>query len=299
MNCDKYENLMNQYIDGELYGDLKDDFEQHISGCQLCRKKLDALTQIVYKLNNIEEEELPDTYHSEVMNKIAVTENKKRFYNFSKAFATAACFIILISAGGVFLKNTQTAENIPKSNIADEDFTDAPLAAPFSAETPSTRVRTADNDISSAESDINSNDILAFSIDRSQIIISKYDVSVSSENKSDTESKIIEILKNRNIEYWIDSNVISARVFKDDIETILDEIEEKAAIISKDISTEDKTDEYLEQKNILEGLYSEQIKEDNIYEHEQKVQDANSALFRFEREADYPILNLNIIWFFF
>lgn len=117
-DCITEKELISLYIDNELSEEDKIEFENHLLNCESCRQDVSNLTFIVNAVKDINEVELPENFHEEIMNKIKF-ENKKKvsFFNIQnfKKFTYAAA-ILLITVIGVDL-NKKFSENNNLNNI--------------------------------------------------------------------------------------------------------------------------------------------------------------------------------------
>jgi hypothetical protein len=52
-NCDKFKRLMSEFLDGELRGTLKSEFEEHIKGCRVCSDAVTRLQNIRSSLHRL------------------------------------------------------------------------------------------------------------------------------------------------------------------------------------------------------------------------------------------------------
>ena len=56
LTCSQVLALINSYVTGNINSKLREDVEKHISKCHSCRKRVEDLTRILLKFDNINEE---------------------------------------------------------------------------------------------------------------------------------------------------------------------------------------------------------------------------------------------------
>ena len=114
MKCEKYLDMMSLYIDNRLEAQELEDFEEHIINCSSCQEELNILKEIVNDINELEELELPERFHQELMSKIQ-TKPSQRWKIIS---AIAAAF--LITAIAVDRLQLNTSKNAIPDSLAPE-----------------------------------------------------------------------------------------------------------------------------------------------------------------------------------
>ena len=119
MKCKEAFELMSLYFDNEIEETDKIELFKHISNCEQCKADFDNLEQMINSVNNLPLLELPENFHSELMekikdeNKVISFENKiakKAIYKKYMAIAVVL-FVLIIVGGNVFLKNNINIEN--------------------------------------------------------------------------------------------------------------------------------------------------------------------------------------------
>lgn len=127
MDCSDFKNMMSMYVDGEIDAKDKTDFERHLKHCPECENELECFRLISEKLRGMEEKELPDGFHSELMSKIKRLERKRSFFNIKmfRGFGAMAAGIVIIMVvvfiGGNDLKNDGRVENIINRTLKTEE----------------------------------------------------------------------------------------------------------------------------------------------------------------------------------
>lgn len=100
MNCVDIQNLLSAYIDGECSDNEKRIIEEHLKQCSDCIEEYRLLKTLIGDLNNIEEIDLPDGFHNDLMDKIKSStpivkkKNRRGWYS-----VTAAAFLFIIIFG--------------------------------------------------------------------------------------------------------------------------------------------------------------------------------------------------------
>lgn len=129
MDCEVVRNLMSSYIDKDINEIDRIEFEEHLKNCTVCMEEYNLLLSTVTYCNQLEEIELPETFHQELMGKIKELGNdrnryKKNFFrrNWSWMAGVAAVFVVaaigLSSLKG--LPQLGTNDNIATEKAASE-----------------------------------------------------------------------------------------------------------------------------------------------------------------------------------
>ncbi len=161
MNCEKYSEWISLYIDGELEGDDKVTFENHISTCDSCHEELTVLQEITKDIRSLESIEVPEGFHDDLMRKIKniPIQQRKWYLNLKLASAVAAVFIfstILIKPLTINAPKDsapEQANNMAKSRMmmdSPADFGIAP-AAEMAPEQPIAEAAVEETEFSSDE----------------------------------------------------------------------------------------------------------------------------------------------------
>ncbi|NLM44450.1 MAG: DUF4349 domain-containing protein [Clostridiales bacterium] len=101
MDCETVKNLMSSYIDKDINEIDRIEFEKHLKNCADCMEEYNLLLSTVTYCNQLEEMELPETFHQELMGKIQeLGPNKysKNFFkrNWSWLAGVAAVFVVAV-----------------------------------------------------------------------------------------------------------------------------------------------------------------------------------------------------------
>lgn len=104
MNCNNAVELISLYLDNELNYESEKELFEHIEECSFCKKEFEELKALVEILNDEPDIELPENFHSELMQKI----NEEKVVDINKAskrksnmkfkryslVAAFACFVV-------------------------------------------------------------------------------------------------------------------------------------------------------------------------------------------------------------
>lgn len=108
MSCEKCRELLWGYLANELTKEDADFVAAHFTQCASCQEEAEQLKKIMDSLKNLPEEELPEGYHEEFMEKLAQEEKvtplfvqKKPRYKWKQFSLVAAAVLIVAAIGGV------------------------------------------------------------------------------------------------------------------------------------------------------------------------------------------------------
>jgi len=98
MECIKALDMMNDYIDGQLNKDETELFEKHLQSCEACKSDYEFMNNIIDKLHSIEEVEVPETLHDDIMRKIQHIAPSKARFTWVKPITSfvAAAFLLFV-----------------------------------------------------------------------------------------------------------------------------------------------------------------------------------------------------------
>lgn len=99
MDCELVRSLMSSYIDKDINEIDRVEFEKHLESCSDCMKEYNLLLSAVAYCNELEEIELPETFHQDLMGKIqelGPVKSRKSFFkrNWSWVAGVAAVFVV-------------------------------------------------------------------------------------------------------------------------------------------------------------------------------------------------------------
>lgn len=97
MNCIEVQELLSAYIDNECTENEQKLIETHLKSCPHCLDEYNLIKNIVNMTNELEELNVPDDFHNNLMNKIHEMSPSKFYYKYSMAVALFI-FVIMFSA---------------------------------------------------------------------------------------------------------------------------------------------------------------------------------------------------------
>ncbi len=120
INCTCAEELMGEYIDGELSAQKKAALESHLSSCERCRKDFEKLEKTVALLGDAAKD-VPEELYGSVMAKIG--SNKKRKTVLWRRLGTvcAAAFVFVAASVYMLPKFAGEADNMAAEGYIAED----------------------------------------------------------------------------------------------------------------------------------------------------------------------------------
>lgn len=109
MKCETCRELLWAYLERESSAEEITEIEQHLTECTDCRKELEIQREILETLQSLPDEELPEGYHEELMEKLQAegTSNvvafpqKKKAPKWKQLSMIAAAALIVVAAGGI------------------------------------------------------------------------------------------------------------------------------------------------------------------------------------------------------
>ena len=116
MNCYEFENLISEYIDGELKMGLRKGFMTHKSDCILCTEKLDNIISMLKEMPNMDKMKTSGDFLNKLNVKIESYENRSmlklnQFFGFDYVSAIGLAAAIVLVVGASYLLVTE--DSIP------------------------------------------------------------------------------------------------------------------------------------------------------------------------------------------
>ncbi len=99
MKCSDVRENLSLYIDGELEKLEAEEIEKHFESCDDCKKEMLFFKDMINAVGSIEEKELPQNFHSDMMQKIENEEKRQYFFKrgvFSKMTTIAAGVVVIM-----------------------------------------------------------------------------------------------------------------------------------------------------------------------------------------------------------
>lgn len=80
MKCETIRNMISSYIDKDLNDIEKAELEKHLTECKECREEYESLLDIIAVCGNLEEVELPQSFRTELHQRLLEEKKKKNFF---------------------------------------------------------------------------------------------------------------------------------------------------------------------------------------------------------------------------
>lgn len=105
MNCDKVKELLWAYLENKTTAEETAEIETHLEGCAACREELAQQKEIKNALASLPDEELPEDYHTELMQKLQAERKvvpfpAKKKHGWKQMSMIAAAVLVVAVAGG-------------------------------------------------------------------------------------------------------------------------------------------------------------------------------------------------------
>lgn len=109
MRCEDCRELLWAYLEQELNEEETAKIQQHLEACADCRAEAEAQKEIMESLRSLPEEELPEGYHQELMQKLSAEAApnvvpfpvKKKQPKWKQLSMIAAAALVVVAAGGI------------------------------------------------------------------------------------------------------------------------------------------------------------------------------------------------------
>ena len=105
MNCDKVKELLWAYLENKTTAEETAEIETHLEGCAACREELAQQKEIKNALASLPNEELPEGYRTELMQKLQAERKvvpfpAKKKHGWKQMSMIAAAVLVVVVAGG-------------------------------------------------------------------------------------------------------------------------------------------------------------------------------------------------------
>lgn len=110
MNCEAVKELLWAYLEKELTAEEAEKIEKHLENCEDCRKELNFQQEMMETLAGLPDEELPEGYHAELMQKlqaevapnvVSFPVKKKKQPMYKQWGMIAAAVLVVVATGGM------------------------------------------------------------------------------------------------------------------------------------------------------------------------------------------------------
>lgn len=161
MTCDEVKERLWAYLEQETTAEETTEIEAHLVHCVACREELALQREIKQALASLPDEELPATYHAELMQKLQAENRRKPFYRRRQLGLIAAAALVLVAAGGTngllamreqqnavieqtMFGTTQAAEDEAEDIVLSADVPEKKTAETDALDTETTKIRAED-----------------------------------------------------------------------------------------------------------------------------------------------------------
>lgn len=161
MTCDEVKERLWAYLEQETTAEETTEIEAHLAHCMACREELALQREIKQDLASLPDEELPATYHAELMQKLRAENRRKPFYRRRQLGLIAAAALVLVAAGGTngllamreqqnavieqaMSGTTQTAEDEAEDVVLSAGAPEKETAETDALDTETTKIRAED-----------------------------------------------------------------------------------------------------------------------------------------------------------
>lgn len=105
MNCEKVKELLWAYLENKTTAEETAEIETHLEGCAACREELAQQKEMKNALASLPDEELPEGYHTELMQKLQAERKvvpfpAKKKHGWKQMSMIAAAVLVVVVAGG-------------------------------------------------------------------------------------------------------------------------------------------------------------------------------------------------------
>ncbi|HYF83986.1 MAG TPA: DUF4349 domain-containing protein [Clostridia bacterium] len=124
MKCETIRNMISSYIDKDLNDIEKTELEKHLTECEQCREEYERMLDIIAICGNFEEIELPQSFRTELHQRLVEEKKKKNFFgsilrNKNMKMATGLVAAALVIAIGIGSSSLLFNNNMKMSQSTD------------------------------------------------------------------------------------------------------------------------------------------------------------------------------------
>jgi hypothetical protein len=144
--CGKINELIAEYIDGELDEEIRLQVAEHLAACKHCKREYEDIMYVVELCRELPEEELPEGFSEQLHNKLVEEKNNQEKMNrvvllrrrYMKIFSSIAAVLLIMvmikgfTNNGFFMSNSaiekaqnqvtmQAAESFPREDFQAQD----------------------------------------------------------------------------------------------------------------------------------------------------------------------------------
>ena len=138
MNCEAVREMLWAYLEKETTAEEAEKIEKHLAECAACREDLEAQKEMMETLAGLPDEELPEGYHAELMQKLQAEAapnvvpfpvKKKKQPVYKQWGMIAAAVLVVVAAGGM----NGMLEMRESQNAVVQEMNAVDMAAPVEA----------------------------------------------------------------------------------------------------------------------------------------------------------------------
>lgn len=115
-SCDKFDSLIEEYLDGSLSAEENKQFTEHISSCERCREAVKMAESMHGALKSLEYSvEVPEDFLLNIHKGIKKQPERKNFITYTRRIGTVAACVVLavvVAKGGIDHKLIKNAEEL-------------------------------------------------------------------------------------------------------------------------------------------------------------------------------------------
>ena len=135
MNCEAVKEMLWAFLEKEITAEEAVKIEEHLKNCEACREELKFQQEMMETLSGLPDEELPEGYHTELMQKLQVEAapnvvpfpvRKKKQPVWKQWGMVAAAVLVVVAAGGM----NGMLEMRESQNAAVQEMQATDVAAP-------------------------------------------------------------------------------------------------------------------------------------------------------------------------
>lgn len=124
MKCDQYLDKLSSFLDGELDGEEAKDLQKHLHTCENCREVYAMYQSIQEELKDIEDINLPASFHEDLMTKIkdetpVTKKSKQSKWKWMTYMGTvaAAALMVVVGVNQLEPKSEEVQQEAPMSEV--------------------------------------------------------------------------------------------------------------------------------------------------------------------------------------
>lgn len=134
MKCSEYQDLISAYVDGMLDPQEEKELLSHLKVCACCKENYEALKQIIVGCEHIEEVEVPETFHQNMMKRLEDIETEKKIVPIKKhwKWQYGGALVASLIVGGLFISqlNGLTQPNKAENGVATCEISELTVDQP-------------------------------------------------------------------------------------------------------------------------------------------------------------------------